>query len=150
MPTYEMPLLLRLANKAEYVTILKDVAKSIFETGGFIRKIENWGIKQLPCKTNIHNATHTHANHFMFCFDSPPSQIIKIQEDCRRNRSIIRVRIYTQNVPSENVKCTFEEEMLPPAYRPNVQKLLEQAKKHKRYQTKFKYNSGLDYYPFMR
>lgn len=53
----------------------------------------------------------------MFCFDSPPSQVIKIQEDCKRNRSIIRVRIYTQNVPSGNLKCTFEEEMLPPSYR---------------------------------
>lgn len=110
----------------------------------------------------------------MFSFESPPSQVVKIQDDCRRNRSIIRVRIYLENVVPENVKCTFAEEMLPPAYRyflipfnsihnkfsfliyifiyfrPSVQKLLEQAKKHKRYQSKFKYNSGLDYYPFMR
>ncbi|XP_016920837.1 small ribosomal subunit protein bS6m [Apis cerana] len=150
MPTYEMPLLLRLANKTEYVTVLKDVAKSIFETGGIIRKIENWGIKELPCKTSAHNNIHTQASHFMFSFDSPPSQVIKIHEDCRRNRSIIRVQIYLQNIPPKNIKCTFEEEMLPPPYRPSVQKLLEQAKKHKRYQTKFKYNSGLDYYPFMR
>lgn len=53
----------------------------------------------------------------MFSFDSPPSQVIKIHEDCRRNRSIIRVQIYLQNIPPKNIKCTFEEEMLPPPYR---------------------------------
>lgn len=37
------------------------MANSIFETGGFIRKIENWGDKQLPCVASAHGITNTHA-----------------------------------------------------------------------------------------
>ncbi|XP_060821837.1 small ribosomal subunit protein bS6m [Bombus pascuorum] len=150
MPTYEMPLLIRIANKAQYASVLKNVANSIFETGGFIRKIENWGDKQLPYVASAHGKTNTHARHFMICFDVPPSQISKLEDDCGRNISIIRAKIYKQNIPSQDIQCTWEEEMLPPPYRPSVLKLLEQAKKHKRYRSQFKYNSGLDYYPFVR
>ncbi|CAK9830856.1 Probable 28S ribosomal protein S6, mitochondrial [Anthophora retusa] len=148
MPTYEMPLLLRLGNKAEYTSILKNVANSIFETGGFIRRIENWGNQELPCKASIHGKTHTHAGHFMFCFDSPPSQVFKIQDNCRRNINIIRAEVYKEVVPEKQVQCTLEEELLPPPYRPGVQKLLEADKKQKRNKSKFEYNSGLNYYPF--
>ncbi|OAD59717.1 putative 28S ribosomal protein S6, mitochondrial [Eufriesea mexicana] len=149
MPTYEMPLLLRLSTKAEYTTALKTVANSIFETGGFIRKIENWGTKELPCKSVAHGKTHTHANHFMICFDISPSQVSKIDDDCKRNISVIRAKIFK---PSESTKqeCTLHEELLPPSYRPKLQKLLEEARKRKGAENKFKYNSSLDYYPFMR
>ncbi|XP_076303032.1 small ribosomal subunit protein bS6m-like [Lasioglossum baleicum] len=148
MPTYEMPLLLRLSNKPEYVTALKNVANSIFETGGFIRKIENWGTRALPCKTNAHGKIHTEANHFLIYFDIPPSQVSKIENDCKRNLSIVRATIYKPSEPS-NTECTLHEELLPPAYRPSVQKLLEESRKYRK-EPKFKYNSGLDYYPFMR
>lgn len=47
--------------QAEYATTLKNVANSIFETGGFIRKIENWGNKELPCKAVAHGKTNTNA-----------------------------------------------------------------------------------------
>lgn len=43
------------------MSILKNVANAIFETGGFIRNIENWGNKELPCKTSAHDKVHTHA-----------------------------------------------------------------------------------------
>lgn len=33
-------------------------------------------------------------------------------------------------------------------YRPSVQKLVEIAKKQQRNKHEFKYNTGLDYYPF--
>ena len=49
--------------QAEYATTLKNVANSIFETGGFIRKIENWGNKELPCKAVAHGKTNTHAGY---------------------------------------------------------------------------------------
>ncbi|XP_034172721.1 mitochondrial ribosomal protein S6 isoform X1 [Osmia lignaria lignaria] len=149
MPTYEMPLLLRLGKKAEYANILKNVANSIFETGGFIRKLENWGDKELPCKTSSHGAVHKKAGHFFLAFDAPPAAIDKIVDECKRNLSIVRVRVYLQNEPQQ-VECTFAEELLPPPYRPSVQKMLEIAKQQKNDKYKFKHNSGLDYYPFMR
>ncbi|XP_076751246.1 mitochondrial ribosomal protein S6 [Xylocopa sonorina] len=148
MPTYEMPLLLRISSKAEYLNILRNVADSIFATGGFIRKIENWGEKELPCKAVAHGKMNTHAAHFMICFDIPPREMENVQDNCRRNLSIIRSQIFKQNEPDTEIKCTLEEEMLPPSYRPSVQKLLEVAKRDR--SKKFKYNSGLDYYPFLK
>lgn len=147
MPTYEMPLLLRVANKAQYMTVLKNVANSIFQTGGFIRKIENWGDKDLPCKAHTEHGNYTRAGHFLLCFDAPPASLKLIQDDCNRNLEIIRVRIFKQNEP-ETMECTLHEELLPPPYRPSVLKLLETGKKY-RY-PKFDSHSGLGYYPFRK
>ncbi|XP_012148461.1 mitochondrial ribosomal protein S6 [Megachile rotundata] len=151
MPTYEMPLLLRLGKKAEYANILKTVAETIFSVGGFIRTIENWGEKELPCKASSHGQVHRKAGHFFMSFDVPPASTFKILDECQRNLSIVRVKIYLRNEPPENVECTFGDEMLPPPYRPSVKKMLEQSEKEKNKKKKqFEYNSGLDYYPFLR
>ncbi|XP_011169214.1 probable 28S ribosomal protein S6, mitochondrial [Solenopsis invicta] len=148
MPTYEMPLLLRVMKKPELVATLKRTAESIFGTGGFIRKIENCGVKPLPCKTNAHGHVYREANHFFIYFDAPPHEIDKITDKCNRDIDIVRSKIFKQNEPSK-VKCTFHEEMLPPPYRPSVQKLMEMTKRQEKRNTReFKYNNGLDYYPF--
>ena len=150
MPTYEMPLLLRVMKKSECKEALKRVANSIFETGGFIRKIENLGEKELPCKASSHGKVHKHASHFLFYFDVPPSSLADLSDECRRDMDIIRSHIYTKNELLKEKECTLQEELLPPAYRPSVMNLLEEAKKQRSEKYKFKYNSGLDYYPFSR
>ncbi|CAL7946068.1 unnamed protein product [Xylocopa violacea] len=147
MPTYEMPLLLFVSNKAEYLNNLRIVANSIFATGGFIRKIENWGEKGLACKAMAHGKMNERAAHFMIAFDAPPYELVNIQDACKRNLSIIRAVIYKQNEP-DNEKCTFEEEMLPPPYRPSVQKVLAAGKKKK--ELNYQRHSGLNYYPFLK
>lgn len=141
-----MPLLLRIMKKPELVATLKRTATTIFNTGGFIRKIENWGVKPLPCKTNAHGHNYREANHFLIYFDVPPKEVEKIHDEYKRDIDIVRATIYKPNKPSKQ-NCTFHEEMLPPPYRPSVQKLLALTKKRS---TKydFKYNSGLNYYPF--
>lgn len=151
MPTYEMPLLIRLGKKAEYANILKTVSETIFNSGGFIRTIENWGEKDLPCKTSSHGQVHRKAGHFLMSFDVPPSSTLKILDECQRNWSIVRVQIYLRNEPSKKVECTLEDDMLPAPYRPTVKKMLETAAKQKsKNKEQFKYNSGLDYYPFLK
>ncbi|KYN08888.1 PREDICTED: probable 28S ribosomal protein S6, mitochondrial [Trachymyrmex cornetzi] len=147
MPTYEMPLLLRVMKKPELVAVLKRTAETIFNTGGFIRKIENCGVIPLPCKTNAHGHIHREANHFLIYFDVPPNEVDKIVDKYNRDIDIVRTQIFKQNKPF-NTKCTLHEEMLPPPYRPSVQKLMEMAKKQNRNKREFKYNTGLDYYPF--
>ncbi|XP_032668837.1 probable 28S ribosomal protein S6, mitochondrial [Odontomachus brunneus] len=147
MPTYEMPLLMRILKKPELVTTLKRTAGIIFNTGGFIRKIENWGTKELPFKISAHGHVHRQANHFCIYFDAPPKLIDHILDEYHRDIDIVRLHIYKQFIPSE-VECTFHEEMLPPPYRPSVQKLMKMAKKQHRNKHEFKSNSGLDYYPF--
>ncbi|XP_033340151.2 mitochondrial ribosomal protein S6 [Megalopta genalis] len=150
MPTYEMPVLLRIMRKRESVDALKRIANSIFQTGGFIRKLEYWGDKQLPCKTSIHGKVHREAGYFFFSFDAPPISLQDLSDECNRDIDIVRSKIYkpTQTTPPPNYVCTLEEELLPPAYRPSILKLLEAKKKTKT--RPFKYNSGLDYYPFLK
>lgn len=55
-------------------------------------------------------------SHFLIYFDIPPSQVSKIENDCKRNLSIVRATIYKPSEPS-NTECTLHEELLPPAYR---------------------------------
>ncbi|XP_029156402.1 probable 28S ribosomal protein S6, mitochondrial [Nylanderia fulva] len=147
MPTYELPLLLRIMKKPELVESLKRTTTTIFNTGGFIRKIENWGVKRLPVKAKIHGRLHREANHFLIYFDAPPKEIEKINDEYNRDIDVIRAKIFKQNIPREQ-QCTFHEEMLPPPYRPSVQKMMELAKKRHNNKYEFKYNSGLNYYPF--
>ncbi|XP_012225659.1 small ribosomal subunit protein bS6m [Linepithema humile] len=149
MPTYEMPLMIRIIKKPELVATLKRTAETIFNTGGFIRKMENWGLKQLPCKIKSHQHVHREANHFLICFDAPPNQLEKIFDECNRDVDIVRLKIYKQNEPIKK-ECTFHKEMLPPAYRPSVQEMMKMAQKQNRNKYEFKHNSGLDYYPFNR
>ncbi|KAH0953657.1 hypothetical protein HN011_004145 [Eciton burchellii] len=145
MPTYEMPLIIRMMKKTQLVATLKRTSSIIFNTGGFIRNIENWGVKHLPFKIRVHGQVHTEANHFFLRFDIPPTELKKIVDEYQRDVDIVRLKIYQEN-KGNKIRCTFDEEMLPPPYRPDVQKLMKKANKSKT--NKFKYNSGLDYYPF--
>ncbi|XP_020297234.1 probable 28S ribosomal protein S6, mitochondrial [Pseudomyrmex gracilis] len=147
MPTYEMPLLLRIMKKPELAATLKRTAGLIFNTGGFIRKMENWGVKQLPCKASVHGHVYKEADHFLIYFDAPSKEIEKILDECNRDVDIVRLKIYKQT-ELQKKPCTFHEEMLPPPYRPTVQKLIESSKRQHRNKYEFKYNSGLDHYPF--
>ncbi|XP_076622590.1 mitochondrial ribosomal protein S6 [Colletes latitarsis] len=150
MPTYEMPLLLRVMKQSEYASVLRRVADNIFDKGGFIRKIENWGEKELPCKAKSNGKIYKEACHFLVCFDVPPSLLKNIKDDYMRDVDIVRASIYNKVVPNSHQECTLNEELLPPPYRPSVQKLLQLAKNQKSKKNEFKYNSGLDYYPFLR
>jgi len=98
-------------------------------------------------------------------------------DEYQRDVDIVRLKIYKQNKDSKK-ECTFEEEMLPPPYRydlwfsmiynllynvlikiflslslfvlyrRHVQQLMKKANKNNT--TKFKYNSGQNYYPFTK
>ncbi|XP_008213719.1 probable 28S ribosomal protein S6, mitochondrial [Nasonia vitripennis] len=153
MPAYEMPLLLKIMTRPELVVTLKRTAESIFKKGGFIRKIDNLGKLATPYRMSANNETHKEANYFIIHFDLPPSKLATLNEECQRDIDIVKCKIYNKN-EDKKIECTLHEELLPPAYRPQVQKMLaigakQQAKKDK-LKHKFKFNTGLDYYPFQR
>ncbi|CAD6218888.1 GSCOCG00011487001-RA-CDS [Cotesia congregata] len=151
MPTYEMPLLLRIMSKPETFNTLKRVSTAIFSKKGIIRKIDNLGQKPTPYKMSNHNMVHREANYYVIHFDVPPRKIDDLLEEYGRDIDIIRSRIYKKPDDKEQPQCTWHEEMLPPPYRPEVQKLMDIAAKSKTgYTIEFKYNSGLDYNPFQR
>lgn len=49
----------------EVVSTLKRVTSTIFNTGGFIRKIDNLGLKPIPYKTRAHGHVYKEAKYDM-------------------------------------------------------------------------------------
>lgn len=146
MPCYEMPLLIRTLTKPELVTALKRVANVIFDNGGIIRKIENLGEKEMPCKIYYRGQTYKEASHFLFYFDVPPLKLDVIVDEYNRDIDIIRSKVFKQKEPVPS-KCTLEAELLPPAYRSDVQKLIQLSEIKKLKHAKKQFSKELTYYP---
>lgn len=150
MPSYELALMLRAMPKPELKTVLTRVSHAIFNRGGIIRDIENLGFRAMPYKTSAHGLVHREANYFVFKIDTATQTVADLKEEYSRDVDIVRQRVFKVQ-PDDEHKCTLEEELLPPAYRKEVQKMIEVGKTQvNRFTYKFKYNSGLDYYPFQK
>ena len=150
MPTYELAMMVRAMPKPELKTTLKRISHVIFNTGGIIRNIENLGLRAMPFKTSAHGLVHREANYFIFKIDSATKSVSELKEEYSRDVDIIRQRMFKVQENSEHT-CTLEEELKPPAYREEVQNMIEIGKTQvNRFTYKFKYNSGLDYYPFQK
>lgn len=150
MPTYELALMLRTMPKPELKSTLKRVATAVFDRGGIIRTIENLGFRPMPYKTSAHGLVHKEANYFLFKIDSPTRAVADLKEEYSRDVDIVRQRVF-RVVENDQHNCTLETELLPPAYREEVQKMIDIGKTQvNRFTYKFKYNSGLDYYPFQK
>ncbi|XP_024943075.1 probable 28S ribosomal protein S6, mitochondrial isoform X2 [Cephus cinctus] len=134
----------------EIVSTLKRAATAIFEKGGFIRKIENLGQKDLPAKTSSHGVVSRQAHYFVIYFDVPPKHISNLEDIFNRDIDIVRNRIYKHDLTVNNKPCTLEDELKPPPYRRDVQKLLKITERQESRKKKFSYKSGLNYYPFQK
>lgn len=151
MPTYELALMLRAMPKPELKSTLTRISHAIFNRGGIIRNIENLGFRPMPYKTSSHSVVHREANYFIFKIDTATQAVVDLREEYSRDVDIIRQRVYKTQEKADGNNCTLEEELLPPAYREEVQKMIELGKTQvNRFTYKFKYNSGLDYYPFQK
>ncbi|CAH0397471.1 unnamed protein product [Chilo suppressalis] len=150
MPAYEFAIMIRAMPKTELKVCLQRISHAIFDRGGIIRNIDNLGFNSMPYKTSAHGLVHREANYFVFKVDTASQAVSDLKEEYSRDVDIIRQRVF--KVPTENQDaCTLQEEILPPAYRKDVQKMIEIGKTQvNRFTYKFKYNSGLDYYPFQK
>lgn len=150
MPSYELALMLRAMPKPELKSTLKRVATAVFHRGGIIRTIENLGFRAMPYKTSAHGVVHREANYFVLKIDTPTQAVSDLREEYSRDVDIIRQRVFKAS-EDHNHDCQLETELLAPAYRKEVQKMIEIGKTQvNRFTYKFKYNSGLDYYPFQK
>ncbi|GAB0100442.1 Probable 28S ribosomal protein S6, mitochondrial [Sergentomyia squamirostris] len=151
MPVYELYLLLRQMPRPEIVSGVKRMAEIILDRGGVIRSINSLGTRELPYKISSQGLVHRTGTYFTLEFSVPPKNLEDIDEEYSRDVDIVRRRIYKIedeiNVPKHE-PCTLHEELLPPVYRKDVQEMLAIAARKKN--PKFKYNSGLDYYPFSK
>lgn len=101
----------------------------------------------MPYKTSANGVVYNKASYFLCEFNAPPSHIAFLLDEYGRDVDLIRSRIYKKNTP-EQIECTLHEEMLPPPYRKDVQAMIAEARKHDK--PKFKFNIGMDYYPFQK
>ncbi|EDW78950.1 small ribosomal subunit protein bS6m [Drosophila tropicalis] len=147
MPTYELALVFRQLPRTELISVIKRTAEAILDKGGIIRKLENLGTRALPHKLSEHGVVHRTGTHFTIAFDSAPTQISDLKEEFGRDIDIVRRYVFKVEEPLDH-KCTLHEELLPPAYRKDVQELIDIAKRKQK--PKYNYNSGLDYYPFQK
>lgn len=131
----------------EIVSTLKRTAEAVLDKGGIIRKLENLGTRPLPHKISEHGVVHRTGSYFTIYFDSPADAVKDLNEEYGRDIDIIRRRVFKLETEPE-VECTLSAELLPPAYRKDVQKLIHQAKKKEK--PKYNMKMGLDFYPFQR
>ncbi len=132
----------------ELVSTLKRTAETILHKGGIIRKLENLGTRPLPHKMSEHGLVHRTGSYFLMHFDCPTNLIADFREEYGRDIDIVRSNIFKVESPVPMIECTLDEELLPPAYRKDVIKMMEVAKK--RDKPKYDQKSGLDYYPFQK
>lgn len=169
MPTYELSVILRqmarvfcvhftphnhitskhrpLHPQPEVIATLKRTADKILDNGGIIRKLENLGTRPLPYKISEHGLVHRTGSYFVMQFDAPTTLIQTVHEEYGRDIDIVRRHIFKVDPPAD-VECTLGAEMLPPAYRTEVQRMVAIAKRSEK--PKYNQKSGLDYYPFQK
>ncbi|XP_076056664.1 mitochondrial ribosomal protein S6 [Oratosquilla oratoria] len=145
MPLYEMPLVVKSLPKAGLVSVVKRVAEMVMEHGGYVSKVENLGSRDLPYRMKAHGQMHTKGSYFLMHFHASPDCIESVNENCQRDVDLIRKNIFKVEHPPE-FECTLHEESLPPAYRKEVHKMMEEAKKSVPINIKKKFK--VEYYPF--
>lgn len=101
----------------ELAQCLKRTATKIFETGGFIRRIDNLGTEDTPWKISSHDAIHKKASYFIVEFDAPSSQLEPFNNYLSRDIDIIKRTIFKVPEVQPQPACTLSDEIKPPAYR---------------------------------
>ncbi|XP_050542432.1 probable 28S ribosomal protein S6, mitochondrial [Daktulosphaira vitifoliae] len=152
MPTYELCLLFKVLPRTELASCLKRTASKIFETGGFIRRIDNLGTSKTPWKMSSHDSINKEASYFIVEFDAPNSALKSFNNYLSRDIDIIKRTIFRVTENTSQSPCTLHEELKPPAYRSEVQEMIAigKRKREKEAKKKVQFNTGLDFMPFQR
>lgn len=77
----------------------------------------------------------------------PPRSIFDLREEFSRDVDILRNEIFRKEDP-EPFACTLEDELKPPAYRPEVIEMMKVAARKTK--EKYPHKTGLKYYPFQK
>jgi len=150
MPTYELTLIMRKMTRPLLVESLKRAGQHIYDSGGFIRKVESLGERRLPNIKHSKGMRHTEGTYFLMECDLKTKSITGIKDEFLRDKDIVQQSILA--VTDEQCTCpqTYNDELLPPAERPSVQELIRVGRRPPRFRKIFKDKTGLDYYPFHR
>nr|XP_045605079.1 probable 28S ribosomal protein S6, mitochondrial isoform X1 [Procambarus clarkii] len=149
MSLYELSVIMRNMSKARLVEAIKRVAESVINEGGYVSKIESLGTKDLPYKMSAHGQVHTKGNYILIKFAAPPTTIGDITDNCNRDVDLVR-NFLSRIEPLPHFKCTLHEEIKPPSFRCDVQKMIQEAesRRPRHLKKKFSLNTGIGYNPF--
>ncbi|KAK8393071.1 hypothetical protein O3P69_013240 [Scylla paramamosain] len=146
---FELSLIVKHLPKNSTVAVVKRIAESILDEGGFVSKIESLGARELPYRMRAHGQLHSKGSYFLLDFVAPPIKIADITDNFKRDVDLIRPVVFNKEDPLP-ITCTLHQEIKPPAYRSEVQKMIQEAKqrvpisKRKR----FKLVTSVGYNPF--
>lgn len=126
-----MTMILRTLSKPELTTALKRTGEYLLKNGAILRYIQNMGTKELPLKMSRHGQRNWHGSYFLYRFDASPGIVASMRKEIERDVDVIRATTIMLRAP-KTIKCTLEEELQPPAYRPSVQALMAQSQVKKK------------------
>jgi len=144
MPTYELSLIYRSAAKPILKSYIKRTAEAVFKEDGIIRKIENLGTRKLPVKIIKDGRGHREGSYILMQFDIRATSLGTLAELNTRDIDIIRQAFFRVDKNVAPIECTLEEELLPSAYRPDVQKMIAAGKA----KPVMKFKLNVDHYIF--
>ncbi|CAG0887964.1 unnamed protein product [Cyprideis torosa] len=144
MPTtYEALFILRVLRKPDIAAVIKRTALQVMEQGGFIRRIQSLGARQLPYRMRKDKFNYTEGHYFLMDFDAPPRQTKDLLDYFSRDEDLVRCSMQKKEEKEEIGPCTLPEECLPPPFRDDVKAMIEIG-----YKEKPQYDTGVDIYPF--
>ena len=151
MPTYEVSLIMKKMARPQLVDALKRAATHIYTSGGYIRRMESLGHRELPNKKKKNMEWHSEGTYFIMEADLTVKSIDKIKDEYGRDEAIIQKTIMSKELEVDLV-CpkNLDQELLPPSERPSVKKLLEEGRRPPRFRKIWDPRTGLDYYPFRK
>merc|ERR1719376_281952 len=94
--------------------------------------------------------TQTKGSYFVFQFVAPTEEVYGLKSNLRLDGDLLRNSVF-KLWPYNEVTCSLEEELKPPAYRDDVKKMVKEAEDRKPSQTiagEYPMITGLDHYPF--
>ncbi|GBO16615.1 hypothetical protein AVEN_21805-1, partial [Araneus ventricosus] len=109
---------------------LKRVGTLLLDHGVVLLNLQNLGTRDLPYKVKKEEIFYYKGSYFVYKFTGSPAIFSKVKEVCDRDTDILKLG-FVDVYKGDPKDCTLEEELLPPALRPSVKKLLEESKKHK-------------------
>ena len=131
MPAYELNVILKRLPKAQLVECCQRIGEKLIDTGSILRRIEFLGHKDLLYTLrNPHvprSPRFKQGSFFLYHFDTPAKNRFIIIDDLKLDYDIIHSKIHLKEPPLEGYDCTLEEELLTPALRPSVDRLIREG-----------------------
>ena len=152
MPTYEMTVIMRKLAKPDLVSAVKRVAEEIYVGGGYIRKIESLGTRQLPNIKMSKKLRHTEGTYMLLDVDIKAKDLARINDEYLRDKDIIQQFFLSKLDDVADFACdeNLDGERKPPAERPSILRLIEEGRRPPRFKKIWNSRTGLDYNPFHR